>query len=294
MPSRTVFDRPLRRDPILIVWAVIVLVIGWVALSSHTTWSGSLQGYRVLGFLNDFCSGVMTSFLLLALLPALLRWVWRHGWPRRRRTVAPAGYSWHPGPGAQPGQPWPGGFPQGPAPVATAAGVGAGGPEDGPGFGPGRCPRWTCCQARDDDGWSAGLRAPRDPDPLDAGRWVRAVSTQRLAPPPVADPAPPPTPAQTPGSASSPAASASASATDDAGQPVVDLPHGRPDFDEPDLRIPAPHVDLGDRPGVWPPAPGMQLPPIDVSLPPGRFALGRPQEDAVDARRDRDDERGRR
>ena len=75
----------------------------------------------------------------------------------------------------------------------------------------------------------------------------------------------------------------------------MDLPDGAADLEEPDLRIPAPHIDLGDGPGVWPPAPGLQLPPVDVSLPPGRFALGRAQEEALGGRPGPDhDERGRR
>jgi hypothetical protein len=295
MYSRTVFDRPWRRDPILVVWAAIVAWLGWVALNNHTTWSGTMEGTRVRAFLTEFSTGVMTSFLLLALLPACLRWLWRHGWPHRRQRapVVPPAYFWRPGSGGQPGQPWSGGHPQWPATVTTAAGFDAGGAEAEPGCGPGRCPRWTCCQNRDEERRSAGLRAPRDPDPLDAGRWIRAVSTQRLLRPADVDAGPGSTPEASPGAAPPPPGPASA--TDGRPQPVVDLPRGAADLDEPDLRIPAPHIDLGAGPRVWPPAPGMQLPPVDVSLPPGRFGFGRAQEHDPDGPRDPEaDERGRR
>lgn len=79
MTARPVFDRPLRRDPILVVWALLNLVMGLVALNRHTTWSGSVEGWRVAAVLSDVATTGMTSYLLLALLPALLRWWWRRG-----------------------------------------------------------------------------------------------------------------------------------------------------------------------------------------------------------------------
>jgi hypothetical protein len=86
MAARPVFDRPLRRDPILVVWALLNLVMGLVALNRHTTWSGSVEGWRVAAVLSDVATTGMTSYLLLALLPALLRWWWR-----RRRVSRAAG-----------------------------------------------------------------------------------------------------------------------------------------------------------------------------------------------------------
>ena len=77
MTARPVFDRPLRRDPILVVWALLNLVLGLVALNRHTTWSGSVEGWRVAAVLSDVATMGMTSYLFLALLPALLRWWWR-------------------------------------------------------------------------------------------------------------------------------------------------------------------------------------------------------------------------
>ena len=86
MTARPVFDRPLRRDPILVVWALLNLVMGLVALNRHTTWSGSVEGWRVAAVISDVATTGMTSYLLLALLPALLRWWWR-----RRRVSRAAG-----------------------------------------------------------------------------------------------------------------------------------------------------------------------------------------------------------
>ena len=72
-PSRSVFDRPLRRDPILVVWALLNALMAAFSLNSHTTWSGSLESARVVAFLKDVTTVGTFSYLLLALLPALLR-----------------------------------------------------------------------------------------------------------------------------------------------------------------------------------------------------------------------------
>lgn len=71
--SRSVFDRPLRRDPILVVWALLNAVLGAFSLNSHTTWSGSLEWDRVVALLRDVTAVGTVSYLLLALLPAVLR-----------------------------------------------------------------------------------------------------------------------------------------------------------------------------------------------------------------------------
>lgn len=83
---RTLFDRPLWRDPILFVWGVFLAVVGVGALSGNTTWQGHLEAWRIAGFLRDFLSGALLSFLVLGLLPALIRRWWRS---RRDRLADP-------------------------------------------------------------------------------------------------------------------------------------------------------------------------------------------------------------
>lgn len=95
---RLVFDRPLWRDPILRCWGVLNLVLAAFSLNRHTTWSGSLDWHRVGGFLDEVATNLMLSYLLLALLPALVRWWWRgrgmprHSEPTARRSGLGVGY----------------------------------------------------------------------------------------------------------------------------------------------------------------------------------------------------------
>ena len=94
MPKRMVFDRPLRRDPILVIWSLFNALMTAAALNRHTTWSGSLEWARVTGFVHDVATVAMASYLLLALMPALVRRRWRgpdHG------TGSPARSAWAPG-----------------------------------------------------------------------------------------------------------------------------------------------------------------------------------------------------
>lgn len=81
-----VFIRPLRRDPLVVGWALIMLIAGMVALSDNTTWSGHLDANRVAGFLQEFAFAFLPSFMVLLFL------VWlralkgngpRRGAPRR-------------------------------------------------------------------------------------------------------------------------------------------------------------------------------------------------------------------
>ncbi len=81
------FREPLRRDPLVVGWALVVLVAGVVALKDNTEWSGRLEADRVAGFLTDLAEAFLWSFFLLLLL-AWLRargWRWLGGGTRRAR-----------------------------------------------------------------------------------------------------------------------------------------------------------------------------------------------------------------
>ncbi|SDC77362.1 hypothetical protein SAMN05660690_2492 [Geodermatophilus telluris] len=80
------FREPLHRDPLVVGWAVVMLLAGFVALDGNTEWSGSLDPDRVAGFLKDLAEAFLWSFFLLLLL-AWLRaraWRWAGGGPVRR------------------------------------------------------------------------------------------------------------------------------------------------------------------------------------------------------------------
>ncbi|PRY39361.1 hypothetical protein LY71_12130 [Geodermatophilus tzadiensis] len=82
------FREPLRRDPLVVGWAVVLLLAGFVALNGNTEWSGSLEADRVAGFLKDLAEAFLWSFFLLLLL-AWLRakaWRWTGGSSPVRRT----------------------------------------------------------------------------------------------------------------------------------------------------------------------------------------------------------------
>lgn len=84
------FREPLHRDPLVVGWALVMLLAGFVALSNNTEWSGSLQPELVAGFLKDIAEAFLWSFFLLLLL-AWLRDVGRRGpqRPVRRRPQPP-------------------------------------------------------------------------------------------------------------------------------------------------------------------------------------------------------------
>lgn len=71
----TLFRRPLRRDPILVVWALVDLVIAAVTLNRHTEWRGTFKWELAYGFVREFTFWLLISFLVLAVLPA---WFRRH------------------------------------------------------------------------------------------------------------------------------------------------------------------------------------------------------------------------
>src|SRR4051794_41215498 len=70
------FREPLRRDPLVVGWALVMLLAAFVALSNNTTWSGSLEADRVAGFLKDLAEAFLWSFFLLL----LLAWIRAKGW----------------------------------------------------------------------------------------------------------------------------------------------------------------------------------------------------------------------
>src|SRR5687768_11151204 len=70
------FREPLRRDPLVVGWVLVMLLAAFVALSNNTTWSGTLQADRIAGFLKDLAEAFLWSFLLLL----LLAWLRARGW----------------------------------------------------------------------------------------------------------------------------------------------------------------------------------------------------------------------
>lgn len=82
----TLFDRPLRRDPFLRSWSALVLVLGLFVLNANTTWSGSVEPERVARLLGDMTQLLLLCFLLVALVPALVR---RVGRGSARRPASP-------------------------------------------------------------------------------------------------------------------------------------------------------------------------------------------------------------
>src|SRR3954447_22832809 len=70
------FREPLRRDPLVVGWALVMLLAGFVALSNNTEWSGHLEANRVAGFLKDLAEAFLWSFFLLL----LLAWLRARGW----------------------------------------------------------------------------------------------------------------------------------------------------------------------------------------------------------------------
>jgi hypothetical protein len=79
------FREPLRRDPLVVGWALVMLLAGFVALSNNTEWSGSLEADRVAGFLKDLAEAFLWSFFLLLLLAWLRARAWR--WPAGSGSV---------------------------------------------------------------------------------------------------------------------------------------------------------------------------------------------------------------
>src|SRR3712207_6293975 len=83
MTGGYMFRHPLRRDPLVIGWAFVMLFAGTVALSNNTEWSGDLEADRVAGFIKDFAEAFLWSFLVLL----LLAWLRDRGWRTSRRSA---------------------------------------------------------------------------------------------------------------------------------------------------------------------------------------------------------------
>jgi hypothetical protein len=79
-----VFRNPLRHDPLVVVWAVLVLVAAFAALSNNTTWSGHVEAERVAGFLTDLTVALLCSLILLF----LAAWLRTRPWDRPGRRAA--------------------------------------------------------------------------------------------------------------------------------------------------------------------------------------------------------------
>ena len=89
------FYTPLRRDPLIIGWVVVMLIAACVALDTNTTWSGHLESRRVALFLAD----TLVAFLCSLAVVLFLAWLRSLGWdvpvtglPRRvgARRATPA------------------------------------------------------------------------------------------------------------------------------------------------------------------------------------------------------------
>jgi hypothetical protein len=76
------FKEPLRRDPLVVGWALCLLLGGTIALSSNTEWSGGLETDRVQAFLGETFLVLVWSVCVLFFL-AWLRAHWRELLPRR-------------------------------------------------------------------------------------------------------------------------------------------------------------------------------------------------------------------
>ncbi|WP_347057383.1 hypothetical protein ABC795_11810 [Blastococcus sp. HT6-30] len=87
------FREPLRRDPLVIGWALVMLFAGVVALSNNTEWSGSLEADRVIGFLEDVAEAFLWSFVVLLLLAWLRAKGWRNRVPAARKPNSGGGSS---------------------------------------------------------------------------------------------------------------------------------------------------------------------------------------------------------
>ncbi|MBB3086668.1 hypothetical protein [Geodermatophilus sabuli] len=71
------FREPLRRDPLVVGWVLLMLLGAFAALSNNTEWSGHLQADRVAGFLRDLAEIFLWSFFVLLLLAWLRARAWR-------------------------------------------------------------------------------------------------------------------------------------------------------------------------------------------------------------------------
>ncbi len=128
------FREPLRRDPLVVGWAAVMLLAGFVALTENSEWGGTLEAERVAGFLVDLATAFIWSFFLLLLLAWLRAKAWggpapRRARPEQRQTSLPWTDRWIRDWREEAASARPAGEP--PAPVACRHGVPAGSAPDG-------------------------------------------------------------------------------------------------------------------------------------------------------------------
>lgn len=78
------FRDPLRRDPLIVGWASLMVFVAFIALNSNTTWSGHLEADRVAGFVGDLSAALFWSVLVLF----LAAWLRSRSWPQTVRRPA--------------------------------------------------------------------------------------------------------------------------------------------------------------------------------------------------------------
>jgi hypothetical protein len=74
------FRSPWQGDPIVVVWLVILGLIALVRLPSYVSFGAPLSLALLFGYLTTLLGSAVWSFLLFALLPALVRRWWWPSW----------------------------------------------------------------------------------------------------------------------------------------------------------------------------------------------------------------------
>jgi hypothetical protein len=96
------FRTPLRRDPLVVIWALLMLAAGLVVLNNNTTWSGHLEPDRVARFVAEFLAVLALSLVVLFLAAWLRAIFWREmapgGYAKGRPVKIPARESFDPFP----------------------------------------------------------------------------------------------------------------------------------------------------------------------------------------------------
>lgn len=85
-----VFKKPLRRDPLVVGWVLVLIVAAFVALDDNTTWHGHLDPARVAGFLKELADAFLWSFFALLALAWLRARLWGSPGRLRAKKARPA------------------------------------------------------------------------------------------------------------------------------------------------------------------------------------------------------------
>lgn len=85
MPPVRLFDRPLTRDPVVRAVSLLTVVAVVLSLDANTTWSGSVELHRVLGFLGHLGTWCVVLWLLAVVVavarrPSALGRRWTADW----------------------------------------------------------------------------------------------------------------------------------------------------------------------------------------------------------------------